>query len=949
MQKFAFLLVFALLAAVAFAGGAGEQTQVEVDLEDTVYISPDASPGTQDSVEIPIRVNAGSGNQNVIVAYTVEVTNEAGQVVWSEAVVDESEQPGFFTRLFQNLGLAQRQTTVLIPEETEWSGTYQNSEVGADGQTVPDGEYRYVLTVALASEETVTTEPQTVVVDNTPPQATASVNHRYFSPDGDGRQDTVTLTQSTSSEDEWVGTISAQGESEFDVTWQGEADAEFVWDGRTPDGEMLPTDAYVYTLSATDRAGNQGSIDPIEVVLDVDPRPLDIIALPEGSALAFSPNDDGSRDTLQIAFGDQVSTELLDQATLTVRDSNGREIGTIDITDELGGVLEITGYLDEEQTERAPEGTYELEAEARYLNGMIVTAGPVDGVLDVTPPSGSVSADDRVFSPEGDGLNDTILILQDLSDDATWEGAVYEAGGEVLEVFPLGSDVPEQFAWDGTNLEGEPVPDGTYAYGAIGIDPAGNEARTNQIQVSIDRSETTIDFDLSREYFSPNGDGQGDVVIIEPVLSVPTGVESYEFAIVDRDGNEILSGSDEGELPPQFEWNGRDGAGDLMEEGEYFPVLDLVYEKGNEPRAVGPAMIVDNTIPQISLRANRDAILQGDEQDDERVEFIPFVDPMDEISSYTGRILSANGRVIREITGDQPRGTAYWDGTAQNGQRASDGYYVGVLQVEHRNGTVREARTGRIAVGDVADAEAPRVTLQLSPQTFTPDGDGEADTVLIVLSIVDESEIGDWTIDIVDPDGDVFFSYSDSGQAPASIEWDGRSADGELVEMAQDYQVNYEVSDVAGNTATGGKPLTVGVLTEERFGLLRIVVDDIIFEGFTARYTGWDRSITEQNENSLDTIARAMEMFPELFIEVHGHAVSLLYENDRLAAQEQEQTLLPLSRERAQVIRQALVDRGVDPERIAIEAWGSDRPIIPFSDEDDRFENRRVEFYLDEE
>jgi hypothetical protein len=272
-----------------------------------------------------------------------------------------------------------------------------------------------------------------------------------------------------------------------------------------------------------------------------------------------------------------------------------------------------------------------------------------------------------------------------------------------------------------------------------------------------------------------------------------------------------------------------------------------------------------------------------------------------------------------------------------------------VLQVEHRNGTIREARTGRIALGDVQDNEAPRVTLQLSPQTFTPDGDGDADTVLIVLSVVDESEIGDWTIDIVDHDGDVFYSYSDRGEAPASIEWDGRSADGELVEMAREYSVEYEVSDVAGNTATGNRPLTVGILTEERFGLPRIAVQDIVFEGFTARYTGWDDRISAQNRASLDTIARAMEMFPAVFIEIHGHAVSLLYENDDLAEQEQQQTLVPLSRERARVIRQALVDRGVDPERIEIVAWGADRPIIPFSDENDRFENRRVEFYLDEE
>ncbi len=937
-----------LVAAMAFGGGASQRTQVGVAVDDTVYISPFSSPGVQDELTIPISVTTASGNRNVIIAYEIVIRDQQDRVVWIESAVDQSDQPGFFGRLFQNLGLAQRQTTVTIPSSTTWNGTFQGSTLGADGARVPDGEYTHVLTATLASEDVVSSDPRIVVVDNTPPTATAELDYLYFAPGSDvpGARQTVTLTQTTSEEVEWAGRVVSvdTGAEVFNVFWQGFAARDFVWDGRDIAGNPVPDGSYRYTLEGRDRAGNVGRIDPIIVVVDTADRPIVIESAMPGGGFAFSPNDSGVRDELLLSFGGlNVNTDLLDIVELS---ATGPVSGSVDITPAATAILPLTGYVDQERSQRAPEGEYELTVTARYLNGMVVSA-TATAILDVTPPVGGLAVSDSIFSPElptGDGFKDTITVTHTISDDAEWVGEVYDhRSGALMESFVLDPVADRRIVWDGRDLAGNPIPDGTYRYRLVGTDPAGNRTETSFVQVTVDRRPTDVELVLSREYFSPNGDGQGDVVVIRPELSVPTGIAEYRFRIVDAQANEVLSFEGTGPLPAQFPWDGRNAAGQLLPEAQYFAALDLIYEKGNRPRAVSPPMTIDNTIPQVALRASSAILSPTGDGVNDIVEFIPFVEPIGEIVSFVGQIRALDGRVVAEITGDSPRGTAYWDGTTATGQRAPDGGYVGVLRVEHRNGTIREAQTGTIALS--VDPTRPAVALRLMPQLFRPDGDGVADTVDMVIAVADGRPIASWTIRVVRPDGTEF--YRRSGSDPVrSFEWDGRSATGELVRMATDYQVAYEITDGSGNVITGSETLTVDMLTEERFGMRRILIDDIVFEGYTTRYLNWNKELSERNVAALDQLAAALRKFPNYRIDMHGHAVSVLYYDAELSDLEHVQTLIPLSRGRTETILDALAARGIDRGRFTREWWGKLRPLIPFSDLDERFINRRVEFYL---
>ena len=102
----------------------------------------------------------------------------------------------------------------------------------------------------------------------------------------------------------------------------------------------------------------------------------------------------------------------------------------------------------------------------------------------------------------------------------------------------------------------------------------------------------------------------------------------------------------------------------------------------------------------------------------------------------------------------------------------------------------------------------------------------------------------------------------------------------------------------------------------------------------------------EQNLQTLDRLAQVLGRFPDRSIRLEGHAVQVLWADPVRAATEQSDVLLPLSLARADAIRAALIDRGVQANRMTTFGYGGSLPVVPHSDLDNRWKNRRVEFVL---
>jgi outer membrane protein OmpA-like peptidoglycan-associated protein len=107
-----------------------------------------------------------------------------------------------------------------------------------------------------------------------------------------------------------------------------------------------------------------------------------------------------------------------------------------------------------------------------------------------------------------------------------------------------------------------------------------------------------------------------------------------------------------------------------------------------------------------------------------------------------------------------------------------------------------------------------------------------------------------------------------------------------------------------------------------------IVIGKVQFESGSAR-------ISPKSQQLVDEVAIALKGHPEFKnVEIEGHTDSTgpVEFNDKL------------SKERAESVKQALVERGVDPKRLQTEGYGPHKPMAPNDTPAGRARNRRVEF-----
>lgn len=95
--------------------------------------------------------------------------------------------------------------------------------------------------------------------------------------------------------------------------------------------------------------------------------------------------------------------------------------------------------------------------------------------------------------------------------------------------------------------------------------------------------------------------------------------------------------------------------------------------------------------------------------------------------------------------------------------------------------------------------------------------------------------------------------------------------------------------------------------------------------------------LTQASEEGVDMLADFLRGHPDLRVELAGHT-------DNVGSDEYN---LKLSQARATVVMQALVDRGVAPDRLVAKGYGATRPVVPNDTEEHRAINRRTEMVVD--
>jgi len=108
-------------------------------------------------------------------------------------------------------------------------------------------------------------------------------------------------------------------------------------------------------------------------------------------------------------------------------------------------------------------------------------------------------------------------------------------------------------------------------------------------------------------------------------------------------------------------------------------------------------------------------------------------------------------------------------------------------------------------------------------------------------------------------------------------------------------------------------------------------VQNILFKLASAQL-----EISEASKVQLDAVIKQLETAPGFRIQIHGHTDDM----------GKEKYNLELSLKRANFIAEYVEAKGVAPDRLTVEGFGSDQPLAPNTTEDGRARNRRVEVQL---
>jgi flagellar hook assembly protein FlgD len=286
-----------------------------------------------------------------------------------------------------------------------------------------------------------------------------------FSPNGDGSQDSYSLSVRLSESAAWSLAI-GDGNGATLATSNGSGDtATITWSGRVG-GAAVADGTYRWALHAEDAWNNPALDRSGQLVVDtLAPTLSGVTTLGAGVATladavtTFSPNGDGYRDS--VGFG--VTSSEAGTILGTSRNDANAIVSQVSVgTSPTGATLTWDGRTTSGNV--VSDGTYQVEIAARDRAGNV---GPAQAhVVAVYGSLGFVKASKSPFFPQdGDKYAATTTFSFNLAAPATVGWTIVNTSGTTVKTIKIGEAFGagvHSFAWNGRNDLGAFVPRGTY-------------------------------------------------------------------------------------------------------------------------------------------------------------------------------------------------------------------------------------------------------------------------------------------------------------------------------------------------------------------------------------------------------------------------------------------------------------------------------------------------------
>lgn len=832
------------------------------------------------------------------------------------------------------------------PVTFEWDGKDDY------GVAVMDGVYSYNLTaVDKAGNVAENTTISNIIFDPAPRSVNMTLKESPFSPNGDGKKDVLTVMPVMSNAhglQNWkIDVLDKSGKSLRNFVGTTEAPKQFDYDGKDQNGNVLRDGDYQIKYSAQYSNGQESVISRNFTIDSTAPK-----ASVRTDLSIFSPDGDARSDIISIYqeaskekawFG-----EILDSNGKIVKSFEYGEIPTSSFTwDGVGKNNTIT------------DGFYTYKLYSTDLAGNLGEAETAPFELNTGTTEVLLSVSDTAFSPNGDKIKDTILLtpqVKSASPIVAYKMSIHSEAGTVVKTFEDKKALPKSFSWNGTDDSGNLCSDGFYYVSLYTLSKNDKETNVSTRTFELDTAYPSIAVSTPYLLYSPNADGKKDAL---PITISSSSEALWTGKIVGENGEVVRSYSWNNAVP-SFAWDGTDENGNLVDDGIYEFSVTSTDNAGNSATAVISQIQIDTTPVKAYLTAEKEAISPNNDGFKDEQEFSIIVSPTTGVANWKFSIVDLFDKEVRSwASSDEYKdvpASIKWNGADENG-KITEGTFVGKLHIEYEKGDEVNVQTSSFVCSVTPPQIAVNIKTGTESEYFSPDNDGYADDLYIMLSGKDVVPFTNWTFDVKDPqNGNSFWKISGKSAITERMIWDGRSNSGELVQSATDYPFTFTVTDELGMTSTVSGIIPVDVLVIRIGDKLKIQVPSIIFRSDAADFVGkdvdpkngLDKDKIDNNNRVLKRIAEILNKFKDYKVTIEGHA-------NNISGTETEETtdtnmygkaLVPLSEARANYVKDALSKFGVDSARLTTVGIGGRQPVVAREDKDNWWKNRRVEFIL---
>lgn len=246
-----------------------------------------------------------------------------------------------------------------------------------------------------------------------------------FSPNGDGRSDTASLSGRFSETVDYRVRILDGGTVRKEVTGTGST-FSLGWDGLSGGGP-LPDGTYDFEIRAQDAWGNGPTTRTGHLTIDTVPAELTNVTPDAAVDRWFSPNGDASRETVSW------SATMTEPGSLVMRvydDADQRVRSVTDVSSVGANSVAWDGRDDDGAI--VPDGTYEVRISPRDIAG--TTGTTLVRTVRVDTTLGFVSTTKPVFYPQdGDSLAPATTLGFKLTRPATVTWVIKDADGAIVD------------------------------------------------------------------------------------------------------------------------------------------------------------------------------------------------------------------------------------------------------------------------------------------------------------------------------------------------------------------------------------------------------------------------------------------------------------------------------------------------------------------------------------